>query len=402
MASDEFLRRHALCQIFIAGRDVTNKIDPYLITVTVIDTLDGFDKAHIELDDRDARMDIPGDDDPIAIYLGWANFGPRVQPVSALLGDLGTENELPFGGGNTVLVFSGKLSGVESGFSRKGGGRRLWIEAMGGDPKGDGKTGNLSIFGDGTQNIPFSSVVEELGKSAGYNVKVGSGMGKLERPSWFMGRAESFQNWVARTAKEMGGVVKFSGGDTVSITSATDFMNADGQEMPTIEATWGTNLIAWRIKPFVARPQYGKSSTSWFNVFQGATQSKDFSIGGSGVLGGADAVTRGPNPAPNKQVGEQWVQGPAADSHVERGTGWVQINGEPMARSKGKIVISGARPGVDGVWLIKEAEHTYSRKTGYTTRCDVGNPNFLTGPGFGGRGGADDNPEVKGDPLQGT
>jgi hypothetical protein len=66
-----------------------------------------------------------------------------------------------------------------------------------------------------------------------------------------------------------------------------------------------------------------------------------------------------PMMAPNKQVGEQ-TNGLDSVSTRRRGTGWVQLNGEPLARAGWPITIIGARPGVDG-----------SARRGACRRCRV-------------------------------
>lgn len=385
--NDQFLRRHALCRVIVDGRDVTNILDPYLISAKIIDKVEGVNTAALELDDRDARLGIPADESVIDIELGWSSEGPRV-PAGAqdIAGEAvtGLATELPFGGaGGMTSVFKGVISSVESGFSRRGGGRRLWIEATGSNQKGNGKTNDHKIMGDGITNVPFAEVLKKWAGEAGYsNVQIGDKIGSVMRPTWSMGRSESFHAWTDRITAEMGGRVSFSGGDTVSITGALDNMTASGVPMASVPAIWGVNLIAWRIRPFQARPQYGGSASHFFNVAQGAWNSLRGSIGGDTPFGGATATTQVPNPAPNSQVAEQWNKGNTASSTVERGTGWVIINGEPLARANARLVISGARPGVDGTWAIKEAEHSYSRKTGYTTRCDLENPD-ITGAAFG-------------------
>jgi hypothetical protein len=77
-----------------------------------------------------------------------------------------------------------------------------------------------------------------------------------------------------------------------------------------------------------------------------------------------------PRPAPNQQVAQQQTQG-AQQLTGYAGDGRILINGEPTARGgTGSVVVVGARPGVDGTYIIKTAEHVYSRQ-GYLTWLDV-------------------------------
>jgi phage protein D len=61
----------------------------------------------------------------------------------------------------------------------------------------------------------------------------------------------------------------------------------------------------------------------------------------------------------------------AGTSQREQAGGWVVVDGEPRAQSQGTCEVAGIRPGVDGPWKIKQAEHQYSRSTGFTTRMDL-------------------------------
>jgi len=46
-------------------------------------------------------------------------------------------------------------------------------------------------------------------------------------------------------------------------------------------------------------------------------------------------------------------------------------HGEPRAMAGGKIMIIGARPGIDGDYHMDEVTHDFNSQTGFTTRADV-------------------------------
>src|SRR4029077_17264503 len=52
------------------------------------------------------------------------------------------------------------------------------------------------------------------------------------------------------------------------------------------------------------------------------------------------------------------------------GNGRIMINGEPKAVWNSKVLLVGARPGVDGLYTIKVVEHVYSRQ-GFITYLEV-------------------------------
>ena len=123
-AGSQAFRRKAYCKIIVAGRDVTSLMDPHLLSVEVIDRLDEYDEASIELDDRDASLAIPPPRSPVQISLGWESEG-------------------------SILVFDGFIVQVESGFNRAQGGRRMWIEAKSGIMTGPERDNQLRSFGQG-------------------------------------------------------------------------------------------------------------------------------------------------------------------------------------------------------------------------------------------------------------
>jgi phage protein D len=412
------LRRRAFCQIVIDNVDVTHEYEPHLISVVVIDAQSQTDTCSIELDDRDGKLPIPEDNKPILVRLGWAGSGPSPNVVMARGG--GGAGELAWEGGGLKRVFWGGVSSVESGFARRGGGRRLWIEGTSGNLRDQGKevmrktwgdgdlqdhlqralggeaaSGGLGTSGAGTGSVsgsipsfgqtnqqkggkgtPLETVLREAAKAAGYKLEISPLLAQVTRDFWHQN--SSFHSFGEQLARELGGAFKIKG-DTAYMNSTNDGKNILGEDAGEIDATWGFNLISWRIKPFTTRPDYKKSKSNWYDLFEGAWKSVENNIGAQAPFGRGNAALSLPSPAPNRQVGEQLNGGSASDSAALRGTGWVVINGEPEAASLKLLKVVGARPGVDGQYKIKEAEHHYTRNGGYTTRCILDRPGALDG-----------------------
>jgi Bacteriophage probable baseplate hub protein len=420
MAEHQGPRRYAACLIYVNGKDITDRLNPYLISVQVIDTYEGgLDQCNIELDDRNAELQIPPDDSPLEVYLGWKGEGPR--PYATGGDKIPTEeeervraNELPFGGPQMQLVFSGLVTSCESGFTRRGGGRRLWIEAKGANDKGPGKETQNSAWGTGKEDdaeeqqqakgggdkgasggngksagtggggggsgggdIPLQQVLDDMAKKAGVSVQLSPLMSMVKRDYWHVN--ESFHNFGQRMADELGGMFKVSGGVAKLIGKTEGVIDAAGTKQTIIDAVWGVNLIGWRIKPFSGRPQWSEASSKVFKLFDAEWDHIEKALGGKAPFGAANAVAKGINSVPNSSVGEQQNDGAGSDSESRRGTGWVLINGEPRAKAGEAIQIIGARPGVDGHYLMTEVEHNYTRGVGYQTRANVSNPQIETG-----------------------
>ena len=410
MAEHQGPRRHAACKIVVDGNEVTSKMNPYLISVQVIDTIEGqHSECHIELDDRNAELEIPPDAVNITVALGWAGEGPRVpdQGRSSSVGGQGEmkmrpefAQELAWGGPGLREVFAGQVSSCESGFGRRGGGRRLWIEATSGNVKGLAKEPQSGAWGEGSKTdakpsgadggggggaggvgggadrvaalIPLSQVMTEIFGKAGIKVKMSPQMMAIKLPYWRVN--ELPQAFGQRVAKEFGGIFKIENG-IATLTGRFEGVNADGDNMPTVDADWGINLIGWRIKPYAGRPQWGAAATRRFDLHEGKWEvlMASFDVAG-GFYREVAAIAHQIMPVASTAEAEQKNTGTQTESTTNRGTGWVLINGEPEAKGGGFVHIHNARPGVDGKYLITEAEHNYTRGVGYTTRMNVQYP----------------------------
>jgi phage protein D len=384
---------------------VSARLSPYLISVQVIDSLSEMPQCNIELDDRNAELQIPPDGDPIYVALGWAGEGPRLFEGgrgktfehTASLGLMAGEKEAAWGGPGMVPVFIGWVTSVESGFGRRGGGRRLWIEAKGNNDKSTTKELQRGHVGEGKQEdggggsqgggsgggaggsgggagaggggqIPMQTALTQVFAKSGLSVKLSPQMAKIKRDYWNWN--DSPMNLGRRLAEENGGFFTISN-NIASMVGKGEFTNADGTPMPNVEAVWGVNLIGWRIKPYTSRPQYGGAAARHFDFMEAAWKTVEGKVGGSTPFGGAGAIAHQIASVADSATAEQNNAGAAGDASSNRGHGWVLLNGEPNCKAGGMVTIVGARPGIDCTYLIEQAEHNYTRGVGYTTRCNV-------------------------------
>jgi phage protein D len=332
-------------------RDVTEKHAAHLISIQICERLgEGEqDTASIELDDRYGMLAIPPDQTTIEIYLGWINE-------------------------YIAIVFDGYVTECESGCFRRGGGRRLWIEARSTDTTGGARTMFRNSWGDGEGSpVSLNEVLQQSAGAAGLAARVSPSMANINRKFWAQ-ENESFQHIGERLAGELGGLFKIVGKQGIFV-NATDGMSGDGNRMGTVEAEWGVNMIGWRIKPFAGRPQAQIAQGNFFNKAKGLWGMAEQMIGGSPPFGGGNAVAGQAGSAANQETSEQEGEGMSQGSQEKRGVGSVTINGEPMAKVHGTLKVTGARAGVDGSYQIAEVEHNYSRSSGYITRISLRNPN---------------------------
>ena len=344
----ETLRRKAYCFIKVGAIDVTNRLDPHLLSVTVILRADMYDEAHIEIDDRDGRLPIPPLYANVEIALGWEHEGARV-------------------------VFTGTISDIASSFGRKQGGRRLWVEATSVNPNGGAKEPQQFSLGEGAppgkqegQKLPMSQAANEIFGKAGMSVRMSPRGEGTQRDYWYA-MNESPMHWGQRIARELGMHFRIVGDQAI-------FTDMD-ESFGTVTAKWGEGLISWHIYPFAARGQWGESNSQFYNFAQATWQIMGKAFGGQAPWSFAEASKVLPHPAPNASVADQGNDGQQENSDSKRGSGHLVINGEPLAKPSMTVEVIGARPGVDGTYSINEAHHIYSRQ-GYTTRLEVERPHF--------------------------
>jgi len=337
-------RQRAFVKVLIGGEDVTARINERLMSLTIIDKLGGLDECHIELDDRDGRIRLPAGPDEISVELGWPGEG-------------------------SFTVFKGKTADLWSA-GQKHGGRTLIVSATGADLQNDTKSQMRWSVGDGSEDVKLGDAMKKASELAGVDIKVSPELASLTR-KYFLGNNESLMAFGQRIAGEVGGSFKISG-RTASLTKAGSFANAEGEPLAEVAAVAGKNLLAWRICPQDARPQWGGTGHTIFNPVLAQWEKVSSAIKGGGLPGwAASAMFTGVGALADKDVAEQQASADRTISMGMRGTGWVALDGEPRALAGGKIMIIGARPGVDGDYHMDEVEHQFNSQTGFTTRADV-------------------------------
>jgi uncharacterized protein len=332
-------RTRAICDINVAGVPVTDNLDPFLLSVRVFD---GYPStAEVELDDRDARLPIPPRGADLVISLGWSSESMQI-------------------------VFRGVVSDVEHGFDRKRGGRRMWVHGLGMQAESAIKSPFTDHIGDGAEPgqqqgkpIPFLTAAQQFAANGGAIAAVGPSLLGVTQDYWSQ-NGESPLEWFTRHAEQFGAMFRVESGNVMVIGRPEDFQKGH------ILARWGDNLISWKIHPLVARPVWNGALQQFFDTQQALW--KD--VQRSGFSGGGNATYRLPMPAPNQQAAQQQVDGAQATAENTKGHGTIVINGEPNARYQSTVTLMGAKPGVDGTYLITSAEHLYSRQ-GYTTTLEV-------------------------------
>jgi uncharacterized protein len=340
-------RMRAYAEVWVDGVDITSKIEPHLISIRIVD---GTEKAvELEIDDRDAKLPIPPLIAPVRVLLGWARE-------------------------SMFKMFNGKIMDFEHGFGRKQGGRRMWVHAKGTDVLTTKLKQPMQLnLGEGAP--PGKKEGQKHGMPSWIQKLVSKGGGSAEVASKFAANMQDY--WQANGASPMHEAMSLA--DKFGAMHQWDEGNVlkfevPGQRGVSCRAIWGDNLIGWRVRPFQARTAFASASQQNFDKFIGEWQKRfqDASANIKGGPGGAAQADNAPaGAAATESAANQENDGAGVQmDNAAAGVGRIVINGEPPARFNSLVHLQGARPGVDGIYLIRVAEHIYSRQ-GYVTWLDV-------------------------------
>lgn len=345
--------------VSVNGTEISATLAPILISLTITDADGGkSDQLEIELDDEGGSIAFP--------------------PTNARIqAGLARENEDGSPSGPPVM-FEGRVEKPTSNITR-GGGLTMTISAKSADVKGKPKAHQQRHHDKGK----LSAVAKTFGKDAGLDVEVADGI-DIERDYWAM-QGESFLNWGARIANEVGATFKVRDGRAI-FAERSSGKSLDGQALPTVYAhrEWASdgtrvgNIISGQLSPVDDRQDWQKFQVRYYDPDDAKYKTEDVEARSRpGSVTHLDRFTRA-------DAGSAKARGKANSTEAERdrGGGPLTIDGDPLAQSEAPCVVTGVRPGVNGTYKIKVARHKLTRRGGWTTELDLTQP--------GGEAGTDD------------
>lgn len=333
-----------LVSISIGGADVTSRVWPLVISLSITDAAGAqSDHLSLELDDTDGQIVLPRVGVPVVVQLGRADSG---------LGQ----------------AFEGTVDEVRSTGGR-GGGMVLVIDAKGVDTLGTAKQPQFLHVDD----ADLKTALQKAGQAAGISdIRVDPALANLTREYWALDN-ESLLAFGERLAREVGGVFKLSGTRAV-LARRGGGAGVSGAVLPTVTAAWGENLIDWDLAPSMGRPRVAETVGRWYDPAAGkhktATKKTDDT--------GAKARHQRRFCAADETEATGHAGAEAEESADRRGGGSVTIIGTLEATPEGFCLVIGARPGIDGRWRIESVTHEVSR-SGWTTRLSLKRPDEAAG-----------------------
>lgn len=339
------MTKRARFSVNVAGQDISATLSPILIDLRVSDRAGASsDTAQIRIDDTGGRVVFPRPKARITIALGWEDG--------------------PFG-----IVFVGTVDEVEWEIDRAGG-RVMSISAKGMDTRDKAKQGQRRHF----DNKTIKDALSEAGQAAGISdVKVDQAFAGIKREYMALDD-ESFVAFGERLARELGGTFKIAG-DKAVLAKRNGGTSASGGALGTVTAAVNVNLHSARISPLLGRPVEQETLTRWHDRRKADWFEETAETGTEGGI-----TTKPARYAePDKDRATEQSGADAAESDRKSGEGSVQIEGDITAQPEGLCIVSGCRPGVDGLYRIEAVDHSYSRGSGFTTSLELRQPKGAAG-----------------------
>lgn len=330
--------KKAIAEIWVDGVNVTDRISPLLISLSVSDRAGmSSDSASIELDDTNGRAILPSDRAAVSIKLGWDGDG-------------------------VAEIFRGTIDGSPRADGSRSG-RTISITAKSMDVRGKAKQGQRRYF----DNETIGNALQETARWAGITVTVHPDLASIQHK--YIGLDdESFAEFGERIAREVGGTFKIVG-DRATLTKRNGGVNAAGAVLATVQAMWGENLHDYSITPIAGRRLEKSVRTRWYDPKAAEYKTTDAETGTEG----ATTTYYDIFDAADESSSQHRASALAAELDRESGEGTVTIEGNIRAQPEGLCVVSKCRPGVDGTYRIKGVTHDYSR-SGWITRLELGQP----------------------------
>ena len=326
--------------VSIDGRDISSRLNPYLMSIEISDK-DGStsDTCAFVLDDTTAQIWLPRDGGLVAVAL------------------------------EGIDVFKGTIDGIQSTGAR-GQGRIITVNARGFDSRGKVKS-PLDFHMD---NVDLQTFLNSAAKRAGLSgIVVDPAFGAIVRDYW-SADSESFLHLTERLSREFGATFKVQGDQAVFARRGSG-LTPSGKPLPSMTATYGDNLIAWDISPFVGRPRGKKAKVRYLDRAAGAHKEVEVEIDSSAEESTVMAV----NTAADQEAATTAAGGRKNDSQRKSGEGSVKVDLMPGARVEGSLAIRRARPGIDGAYRISGITHRLDRSGGSETDLELKQPGTGTG-----------------------
>ena len=321
------------------------------------------DTCSIGLDDSGGQLVLPAKGAPIQIALGPKN-------------------------GTAQIVFDGIVDDVRSECGH-GEGMMLIVDGKTADTKGKQKTRRNAHHDDKT----IGYAMQDAAQWAGVDLSVAPRIAQLKR-KYIAQDYESFLHFIQRLAHEVGGTFKMIGGTRGVVLDRNSGKTVGGSSIADVIAIRdpanpaNSNLIAWKISPLLTRPRFTEIRTRYYDRDKAKYVEKKVEVEGAKNDPQAQANDLSTYSGAGDDDSEQMSTGSAMESQREKGAGEVKIDGNAAARAEGTLTLIGARPGVDGNYIMDLVTQDFDASKGWVTTIKVRRPDAKDDSRGGGYTGA--------------
>jgi uncharacterized protein len=329
--------------IRVGGIDVTSGWNPHLVSIEVQDKSgEQGDSARFEFADVDGVLGMPDKGAPVDVTL------------------------------DGVEVFRGVADEPRSRGSR-GGGRRLLVSAKSFDSDGPVKQPSRDALADAS----LEDWLKRLGQRAGVDqIFVAPAFASIRR-AWWGAEGRSFIDVATGLAGDLGAVFKIARDRAVFAERGVG-RTPSGRAMPPVNAVVGVNVTAWDIAPTLGRERWQRERIRFFDRSTGRWRDETVDVQGSGA-GNRRASGEATRSAPDRDAARRGANGRRVKDEEEEGGGSVEMVLNAQARAQCPFTLTGARPGVDGTYVVDSVTHRVDRSSGSTTSVEIKTPSAGTG-----------------------
>lgn len=321
-------------RVVLDGQDLTTAWASVLIDISINDKAGtASDSCDLTIDDTAGQARLPSKRAPIEIHLQGAK------------------------------AFGGFVEKVESSGSRSSG-RLLKIKAKGFDTGGKAKEPQSFHMDD----ADLGGYLGKLADQAGLKISVDPAFAGLKQDYWATD-GESLLAVGERMARKLGGTFKIRGDQAILAKRGTGHAPS-GAALPVTVAEYGGNLISWSITPKDPRSQFSGGVARWFDRASATFKTSEMDFDNDDV----DATNVIRSIAADENEADAVLDARKRDGERGAGSGNVELQLTVGAVVEGSCQIKGARPGVDGTYVIDAVKHSANRNGGAKTTLDLKQP----------------------------
>lgn len=324
--------KKAIWSISVNDKDATSRLQPYLLSMSMIFASDLVaDELEIVIND-DADLVFPKIGSQVVATLGWqSGYSAR---------------------------FFGEVSACD--WSQDRNGSIIRISAQSAKLAGKVKERQSRSW----DNVSLGQVLSDAAASAGMTIKVHEEL-KSRNLEYEGQDNESFLAFGQRLAREHGAAFRISGTRAVFLPRGKG-VNSIGEALPVIDVVRGGNLIgAHGLIPDRSRPRFKTKRGRWYDIGAGTTRSIDVD-----AETGSDAVDL-LDYSPDEETARWRAEAKRDEDRLRLAAGTLVIDGTPEALPTGRLRLANVRQGIDGLYTIDAVTHRLDRDSGFITEVGV-------------------------------